>query len=196
MEIIWEWAHHTVYSQDSNWVVKIPRNWNPISWNQANNSLAFFQEYFSTYMPETHLEKWRKDIPYFVLQKRVHGILLCNYLSDDDIMPSSDILSKLKIFTERAYKIIQDQWRGFDIIGTPIHPKDKRQWSGCTNFMVSPENSELFFIDSIAWSKTLSLPSLVCKIWSKIIPAYKKRERLTKQLLLDLIKQDHENTWP
>jgi len=69
-----------VYGKD-DWVVKIPKETTPISWKQAQNSLRFFQDNFPDFIPETYLEKGFQEIPYFVTQKRVNGILLAEHLA-------------------------------------------------------------------------------------------------------------------
>jgi hypothetical protein len=183
MDKIWEWRHHSVYG-DNDWVVKIPKKTTPITWRQAKNSLNFFEENFPEFIPETHLEKWWKEIPYFVTQKRVHGVLLAEHFALMSLSP--DIWEKLREFTERAYTIILNDGRWFDIIGTPTNPIHKWNWEWCTNFITNPESGSIHFIDTIAWSSSLSLPSMLCKIGLIIAPSYRKRKELTYKLLWEI----------
>ncbi len=183
MDKIWEWKHHSVYGKD-DWVVKIPKETTPISWKQAQNSLRFFQDNFPDFIPETYLEKGFQEIPYFVTQKRVNGILLAEHLALISLPP--DIWAKLREFTERAYSIILKDGRWFDIIGTPSNPENKWSWKWCTNFITNPESWEIQFIDTIAWSSSLILPRALCKIGTVIAPSYRKRKELTHKLLLEI----------
>jgi len=184
-QIIWEGRHHTVYVWDNkDKVIKIPKVGYPVDYKQANTSLDFFQKTFPEFIPDTHIILWDKDIPYHVVQDRVHGILLGEFLRKQWM--SQRVGNQLMVFTERALEILDKKTACFDIIGTPSSDELKNQWEGCTNIIVS-WNQQISFVDLCCQSRSIWRPVLLNKV-IKLIRRDKYRQIILdrRALLMDL----------
>lgn len=182
MLFIWQGKHHQVYQQDEEYVIKIPQPGTNISYNQAVKSARFFQEEFWDYIPETTILRWGQNCPYQVVQKRVNGILLGDFLQDEWMSPK--IWHVLSSFAEKALQVLEWKIIGFDIIGTPPSPDLKGKWDWCTNIIVHPDGESISFIDCVIPSRAIWSSYLVNRILQSF--SYQRRKMLYSSLIEDL----------
>ncbi len=149
------WDHHRVYDY-GEFVVKLPTATSSISMSQARWSVAFFQDYFGEFVPETYIEK-SKLYPYVASQKKINGTLLAEKFLHD--IPSEEIIRQLEVFVMRAINIGKQKKIVFDIIWSPYdtsHHRDSLLVS--TNFLIEATlgREKLVFVDTIASCKCIS----------------------------------------
>ena len=105
MNILNEGRHHTVYTYGTDWVLKLPKPWNPIRKKEiAQRSVDFFNHHFSDFVPKnTYIEKW-EGTPYAILQSRVHNAIhLWEYLCQTN-NPNPRVLELLEEFEDIVNK--------------------------------------------------------------------------------------------
>lgn len=183
MNILNEGRHHTVYTYGTDWVLKLPKPWNPIRKKEiAQRSVDFFNHHFSDFVPKnTYIEKW-EGTPYAILQSRVHNAIhLWEYLCQTN-NPNPRVLELLEEFLERCMNIIMESGVWFDIIGTPPQKNLAHLLLGCTNLLVTwavsndSNDVNLTFVDNVVWTKSVHIQNIVLnKIAFLIIPSRRKR---------------------
>jgi hypothetical protein len=182
MQLLWGGKHHQVYLWENEYVVKIPHKNTYISYEQAKKSVVFFQAEFSEYLPETTVLPWNRTYPYWVVQKRVDGVLLGDFLRHEWM--SQKIWQLLSSFTEKALQVLEWKNIGFDIIGTPSLPGLKGKWNGCTNIIVHPDDEHISFIDCVVPSRTIWWGYLANRLLQSFW--YQRRKMLYSSLMQDL----------
>lgn len=164
-------------------VIKLPRPWNTLSRERAQESLVFFRQFFSDCMPETRLLPHGKE-SYIVEQEFVEGKTLEQYLAEWQNLDT--VRNRLEEFIWRSLRIIEETWVWFDIIGTPdLDKKNARKWAGCTNFIISNEWN-ISFIDNVS-NVSLWIPPTLNKIINKLF-IWRRRRKENIFRLLEFLK--------
>ena len=175
--------HNVYHNEWDTTVLKLPRQWNMLSLKRAEESLEFFQQHFSAYMPKTNIFPCNEN-SYTVKQSYINGVTLEWYLVN---WWNLDTLKNILLhFVTESISIIEKTWVRFDIIGTPqVNPMNTRKWPGCTNFLVT-NDWDLYFIDNVADISLWINPSLN-RVLSKILIGRRRRIQEVHNLLSNLV---------
>lgn len=177
MIYLWEGTHHKVYitSYQSKKVLKFPTKNNFLSKEQAEKSLQFFKENFSSYLPETHIYK-HPEYSYYIEQENLSEWETIENILQKQKCLSKNIHNSLLQFFQKIKEVHDKTDIIFDITWTPRNENNKFSILWCSNIIILDD--KIYFIDNIA-----SHPSIQENKWKRLYQSHfhkKRREQIIK----------------